>query len=114
MFQLEDSVFSVSIFYRLQRELIARGTSNTPTYYGEDMPDLPRDVEIDCGGPMDEPDGIPDVPRDDDDYVGAGNAEAREGGEEDDPLQCPHCFRGFSVAEVEKFMQHTTSCFEHN
>ncbi|XP_072025899.1 uncharacterized protein [Amphiura filiformis] len=89
-----------------RQQLLARGT---PRYYGDDLPDLPTDVEIDGGG-RDEPDGIAglDAPREDsdDDFAGVGNVD----GGDDEPLQCPHCFRGFSVADVEKFMQHTNTC----
>ena len=64
-------------FYWLQQEMIARGTKNKPNCFGEDMPVLPRDVEIDCGDPIDDTDDIPDVPRDDDDDY-AGSEEARK------------------------------------
>ncbi len=97
----------------LQQELVAHGLER-PKRYGDDLPDLPRDVEIDGPG-RDEPDGMTrvDVPRDDYDFVDGPNNDMKEGGD-DDPLQCPHCFRGFNITEVEKFMQHTTTCLENN
>ena len=107
--------------------MLSRGGSVQQRFYGEDMTDLPRDVQPDTGAlHYDEPDGGPQVLRPhhlvgddlcrcaDDEIcrcgVVAGGAEDDD--DDDEPLQCPHCYRSFKVVDHDKFMKHAMSCLE--
>ena len=91
--------------------MLARGGQQQQqhSYYGQDMPDLPTDVEPDCTGrAFDEPDC---KLREEVDFEG-GIVAVDSADSDDEPLQCPHCFQNFNVADHDKFMKHAMSCLE--
>ncbi|XP_072019948.1 mitogen-activated protein kinase kinase kinase 20-like [Amphiura filiformis] len=85
---------------RRRQQLLARGT---PRYYGDDLPDLPIEVVIDAGS-VAGADGTTSLD--------APHEEDNDSGDDDKPLQCPHCLRRFSIADVDQFMQHTDTCLD--
>ncbi|XP_072025901.1 uncharacterized protein [Amphiura filiformis] len=109
-----------------------RQTFRHPVYFGDDLTDLPSDVEID--GMPDEPEDEPDclipptkgaealIPTIEGAHLSRYHGNKKEDGvirdddgdddDDDEPLQCPRCLASFSITKHADLLDHINICME--
>ncbi|XP_072025902.1 uncharacterized protein [Amphiura filiformis] len=81
-----------------------------PMYYGDDLTDLPGDVEIDGGVPDEKQEETPDIPINGVDSLTEADTEDVDDEEVTSSLQCPRCMASFE--EDTDFMKHVDKCID--